>query len=312
MKPLIILTGPTASGKTDLSVNLAKAIDGEIISADSIQVYKYMDIGSAKVTEEEMCGVKHYLVDELLPDEEFNVYEFKKRAEKYIDKIYEKGKIPIIAGGTGFYIQAILYDIDFSDEDNDMSYRKELEALADEKGNRYVHNMLREIDSQSADDIHFNNRKRVIRALEYYRMTGRKMSEHNSEQHQKVSPYDFKYFVLNMDRDELYERIEKRVDIMLEAGLEDEVRKLLEMGYTKDMVSMQGIGYKEMATYIAGEISYDEAVTALKKNTRHFAKRQMTWFRREKEVTMIDFQRFENDRDKILQYLIEESNKVLL
>ena len=312
MKPLIILTGPTASGKTDLSVKLAKAIDGEIISADSIQVYKYMDIGSAKVTEEEMCGVKHYLVDELLPDEEFNVYEFKKRAEKYIDKIYEKGKIPIIAGGTGFYIQAILYDIDFSDEDNDMSYRKELEALADEKGNKYVHNMLREIDSQSADDIHFNNRKRVIRALEYYRMTGRKMSEHNSEQHQKVSPYDFKYFVLNMDRDELYERIEKRVDIMLEAGLEDEVRKLLEMGYTKDMVSMQGIGYKEMAAYIAGEISYDEAVTALKKNTRHFAKRQMTWFRREKEVTMIDFQRFENDRDKILQYLIEESNKVLL
>lgn len=309
--PLIIITGPTAVGKTELSIRLAKELGGEIISADSIQAYRYMDIGSAKVSTQEMQGIRHYLIDEFDPAESFNIFIFQERAKKYVKEIYANNKIPIIAGGTGFYIQSLLYDIDFTEEENDMAYRKQLEALAAEKGKRYLHEMLRNVDSKAADDIHENNVKRVIRALEYYRQTGEKISVHNEVQREKQSPFDFKYFVLNMDRKLLYERIEKRVDNMLEQGLVNEVKKLKAMGYQRSLVSMQGIGYKEVYAFLEGELTYEEAVLELKKNTRHFAKRQLTWFRREKEVQWINFEEFGMDKDKILEYLIKESSTVL-
>lgn len=309
--PLIIVTGPTAVGKTELSVRLAKEINGEIISADSIQVYRYMNIGSAKVSIEEMQGVRHYLIDEFNPEENFNIFVFQKKAKKYVEEIYSRNKVPIIAGGTGFYIQSLLYDIDFTREESDLAYRKELEALAVEKGNYYLHEMLLRVDSKAAQDIHENNVKRVIRALEYYRQTGEKISIHNEVQREKESPFDFKYFVLNMERKLLYERIEKRVDNMLQQGLLDEVRMLKEMGYQRNLVSMQGIGYKEIYAFLEGELSYEEAVLELKKNTRHFAKRQLTWFRREKEVEWVNFEEFGMDKDRILAYLIEKSKEVL-
>lgn len=303
-KPLIILTGPTASGKTELSVKLAKAINGEIISADSIQVYKYMDIGSAKVTAEEMDGIKHYLVDELDPRDEFNIYVFKEMAKKYTEEIYAKGKVPIIAGGTGFYIQALLYDIDFSKENNDKSYRIKLMETAREKGNEYVYNMLKEADPKAAENIHFNNLKRVIRALEYHHITGKLMSEHNALQRENISPYNFHYFVLNMDRNVLYDRINRRVDIMMEKGLVKEVKGLLDMGFERELTSMQGIGYREIISCLCGECTLEEAVENIKQNTRHFAKRQLTWFRREKCVNWIDYEEFDWDKEKMLNYMI--------
>lgn len=309
--PLIIVTGPTAVGKTELSVKLAKKIGGEIISADSIQVYRHMDIGSAKVSAEEMQGVRHYLIDEFEPTDEFNIFVFQERAKKYVEEINRRKKIPIIAGGTGFYIQSLLYDIDFTKEENDMEYRRELEHLAEIKGKHYLHEMLKQVDAISAEMIHENNVKRVIRALEYYRQTGEKISLHNEEQREKLSPFAFKYFVLNMDRQLLYERIDRRVDIMLEQGLVEEVEKLRNMGYERSLVSMQGIGYKEIFAYLEGEMSLETAVYELKKNTRHFAKRQLTWFRREKEVEWINFEEFGMNKDKILEYLIQKSSSIL-
>lgn len=309
-KPLIILTGPTASGKTELSVRLAKAVNGEIISADSIQVYKYMDIGSAKVTRDEMQGVRHYLVDELYPDEEFNIYIFKEKAKKYMDEIYAKGKVPIVAGGTGFYIQSLLYDVEFESEDNDREYRRELESMAEEKGADYLHDMLKRVDEKAAGAIHPNNVKRVIRALEYNKLTGGRISEHNERQRERKSPYSFKYFVLNMDRDRLYERIDRRIDIMLENGLVEEVNHLLDMGYGRELVAMQGLGYKEIAAYLEGELSLDEAVYILKRDTRHFAKRQLTWFRRERDVSWVNYEDFHMDKDEVLNFMINESKKI--
>ncbi len=287
-KPLVILTGPTAVGKTALSISLSKSIGGEIISADSMQIYKHMDIGSAKITREEMQGVPHYLIDELMPDEEFNIVRFKQMAVEAMEKIYANGHIPIVTGGTGFYIQALLYDVDFTENEADSEYRTELELLAKERGSRYLHDMLKEVDPASAKAIHCNNIKRVIRALEYFKLTGEKISEHNETESKKESPYNFAYLVLNRKRDVLYERIEKRIDIMLDNGLIDEVRRLKEMGYTRDMVSMQGLGYKEILDYLNGSITLDEAVYILKRDTRHFAKRQLTWFRREREVNWLD------------------------
>lgn len=311
-RPLVILTGPTASGKTELSISLAEKINGEIISADSIQVYKYMDIGSAKVTSEEMRGIKHYLIDELYPDEEFNIFIFKEKAEKYIEEIYKKGKIPIIAGGTGFYIQALLYDIKFNEEENDFEYRKKLEELAEKNGGEFLHKMLQEIDPESASSIHFNNIKRVIRALEYKHITGEKISDHNEEQKRNESPYDFKYFVLNRNRDELYERINKRVDIMMENGLIDEVKSLIERGYGRELVSMQGIGYKEIAAYLNGEMDLESAISILKRDTRHFAKRQLTWFRREKEVNWIEIEKFKDNKEEILNYITDSLHNIIM
>lgn len=310
-KPLIIVTGPTAVGKTDLSIKLAKDINGEIISADSIQIYKYMDVGSAKVMPSEMNGVVHHLIDELYPDEEFNVYTFKKMANVAMDGIYARGSVPVIAGGTGFYIQSVLYDINFDEEQGDKEYRYQLEKLAKEKGNEHIHNMLKAIDEESAAIIHKNNTKRVIRALEYYNETGKKFSQNNEEQRQNESPYDFKYFVLNMEREKLYERINMRVDMMVNAGLIEEVKNLLKMGYHRELKSMQGIGYKEIVSYLNGEMSLDEAIETLKQNTRHFAKRQLTWFRREKNVTWINYDEFGSNIDKIYQYILEETKKCL-
>ncbi len=309
-RPLIILTGPTAVGKTELSIKLAKAVNGEIISADSIQVYKYMDIGSAKVTKEEMDGVKHYLIDVLDPTDEFNIYVFKKMATEAMEEIYAKGKVPIIAGGTGFYIQSILYDIEFAEEEGDRAYRHQLEEKASLEGVSVIHKLLEEVDPKSASQIHENNLKRVIRALEYYHETGQPISEHNEEQRRKISPYNFRYYVLNMDREKLYERINLRVDIMLENGLLDEVKKLKDMGYSDDLVSMQGIGYKEIRQYIDGKCIYEEAVDTLKKNTRNFAKRQLTWFRREEDVTWLNHENFGNDKDKILDFILTDIKQV--
>ena len=305
-QPLIILTGPTASGKTALSVELAKRIGGEIISADSMQVYRYMDVGSAKVTVEEMDGVPHHLIDVLDPQDSFNVVTFQELAKEAMKKIYANGHIPIVAGGTGFYIQALLYDIDFTDNDGDMEYRHHLEELAKEQGAEVLHSMLKEVDPPSAEAIHANNVKRVIRALEFYKKTGQRISDHNEEERQKESPYNFAYYVLNMDRATLYDRIDLRVDKMIEAGLEEEVKQLKAMGCTRDMVSMQGLGYKEILDYLNGELSLEEAVYILKRDTRHFAKRQLTWFKREKDVTWVTQENFGFDREKILNWMTED------
>lgn len=304
-KPLIILTGPTAVGKTKASIGLAKALNGEIISADSMQVYKHMNIGSAKIRPEEMQGIKHYLVDVLEPNEEFHVVRFQQMAKQAMEEIYEKGKVPIVVGGTGFYIQALLYDIDFTESNEDTAYRQELEQLALEKGAEYVHALLQEIDPISAETIHANNIKRVIRALEFYRQTGERISEHNETERAKTSPYDFCYFVLNDDRAHLYERINLRIDQMLEDGLIEEVKALKEKGYTKDMVSMQGLGYKEILDYLNGECTLEEAIYILKRDTRHFAKRQLTWFRRERDVIWLDKNAYDYDEEKILQTMLD-------
>ena len=302
--PLIILTGPTGVGKTDLSIQLAKKINGEIISADSIQVYRHFDIGSAKITPDEMQGVKHYLIDILNPEEEFNIYLFKQYASEAMREIYGKGRIPMIVGGTGFYIQSILYDIDFNSEENeDKTVREKYEHIAEEYGAEYLHGLLRTVDPDSADSIHPNNIKRVIRALEYYEHTGERISVHNEREAQKQSPYNFLYFVLNRNRDVLYERINKRVDKMVADGLVDEVKGLLDMGYSRNLVSMQGLGYKEIAAYLEGECSMEEAVELLKRDTRHFAKRQLTWFRREKSVRFINYEDYGNDINNMCEAL---------
>ena len=303
-RPLIILAGPTAVGKTELSINLAKRLNGEIISADSMQVYKRMDIGTAKIMPDEMQGVKHYLVDEFEPWDEFNIAVFKERCDKYIEEIYAKGKIPILVGGTGFYIQAVLYNIDFAQTEIDSKFREKLQHFADCHGAQVLHDELRKIDPASADAIHPNNVKRVIRAIEYYEQTGQKISEHNETEKKKESPYDFRFFVMTLPREILYDRINRRVDIMRERGLENEVKGLLDEGCTKDMVSMQGLGYKEIIDAFAGNITMDEAFEKIKQETRHFAKRQFTWFRREKDVTWLDKSSFDTE-EELLEYCVK-------
>ena len=303
-KPLIVVTGPTAVGKTALSVLLAKKINGAVVSADSMQVYKGMDIGSAKVTHEEMQGVRHYLIDILEPKDEFNVYIFKQMAENAISEIYADGKIPVIAGGTGFYIQALLYDIDFTETDDDEEARSKMREFADRSGPKALHDKLRQVDPVSADAIHENNVKRVIRALEYYEKTGKRISEHNLEQRQNTSPYDFEYFVINDDRAVLYDRINKRVDEMISSGLEAEVRSLYDAGMREDDISMKGIGYREFFPYFDNRITLDEVIENIKADTRHFAKRQLTWFRRERDVKWIDVRDFGRDKDRITNYMI--------
>ena len=304
-KPLIVLTGPTAAGKTSLSISLAKAVNGEIISADSMQVYKGMDIGSAKIRKEEMQGVTHYLVDVLEPEDEFHIVKFQEMAKAAMKKIYAKGKIPILVGGTGFYIQAVTRDIDFTQAEQETSYREELERLAKEKGADYLHEELRKVDPKSAQNIHANNVKRVIRALEFYHQNKTPISEHNEEQKQQVSPYELAYFVLSAPRNILYERIDKRVDKMLEEGLLEEVRTLKERGCHRGMVSMQGIGYKEILAYLDGEYPLEEAVRILKRDTRHFAKRQLTWFKREQDVIWLDKEEFHWNENEILEYMLK-------
>ena len=303
-KPLIVLTGPTAVGKTSLSISLAKAVNGEIISADSMQVYKGMDIGSAKIRKEEMQGVTHYLVDILEPEEEFHIVKFQELAKAALEEIYAKGKIPILVGGTGFYIQAVTRDIDFTQAEQETSYREELEQFAKEKGAEYLHEKLREVDSKSAENIHANNVKRVIRALEFYHQNGTPISEHNEEQKQQTSPYNLAYFVLTAPKEILYERIDRRVDQMMEEGLLEEVKSLRERGCHRGMVSMQGLGYKEILAYLEGEYPLEEAVRILKRDTRHFAKRQLTWFRREQDVIWVDKEQFHWNEAEILEYMM--------
>lgn len=303
MKPLIILSGPTAVGKTDLSLKLAKRVNGQIISADSMQVYKGMDIGTAKIMPEEMQGVKHHLVDIITPFEEWNVLKFKNLAKEAIDKIYSERQVPVVAGGTGFYIQALIKDVDFSEE-KDNSVRKALEEEYNEKGVDYLYDELLRIDPVSAQIIHKNNVKRVVRAIEFYRLNGYPISQHNFEQSENESPYNYAYFVLTDDREKLYNRIDLRVDKMVESGLIDEVKRLQAMGLDKSFVSMQGLGYKEIIDYLEGKVSLDEAIYILKRDTRHFAKRQLTWFRREKNVVLINKSDYKND-DEILDFMMD-------
>ena len=308
-RPLVVLTGPTAVGKTKLSIALAKAIGGEIISADSMQVYRHMDIGSAKITAEEMQGVPHHLIDVLEPTEDFNVVIFQQKCRECMEGIYERGHIPILTGGTGFYIQAILKDVDFTENEEDTPYRRSLEQLALEKGAQVLQEMLKEVDPKSAEAIHQNNVKRTIRALEFYHLTGARISDHNDREKEKESVYNSCYFVLNDERDRLYERIDQRVDEMVAQGLVEEVEHLKRLGCKKGMVSMQGLGYKEILSYLEGEITLDEAVYLIKRDTRHFAKRQLTWFRREKDVIWIDKKEFLYDDKKILSFMLEQMRK---
>ena len=307
MKDLIVLTGPTAVGKTSLSIGLAKAVGGEIISADSMQVYKYMNIGTAKITEEEMCGVPHFLIDEMEPDEEFNVTIFKNKVMKYIDEIRSRGHIPIIVGGTGFYIQSVIYDINFSEYGDDSEVRKKYEEMAETLGKTELHKRLSEVDKDYADSVSENNVKKVVRALAFYEMTGEQLSLHNRKERERTSPFNFAYFVLTMDREKLYERINHRVDLMFEMGLVDEVKSLIKKGYNKSLVSMQGIGYKEVIDYLNGETSLSECIDIIKRDTRHFDKRQLTWFKREKVVSYIDKDEFVTE-DECLKEMLRVCN----
>lgn len=300
---LVILTGPTAVGKSELSIALAGKIGGEIISADSMQVYRHMDIGSAKIMPEQMGGILHHLIDVLEPAEEFNVVRFQQLAKKAMEEIYGRRHIPIVVGGTGFYIQALLYDIDFTANDEDTALRTQLEEMAAAGGKEALYERLRRIDPESCESIHAHNVKRVIRAIEFYEKTGMKISEHNRHQRERVSPYQFAYFVLNDDRDRLYSKIEARVDLMMEQGLVAEVSALADAGCTRDMVSMQGLGYKEILDYLDHQISLDEAIYTLKRDTRHFAKRQLTWFRRERDVLWINKPEYDYDDGRILDYM---------
>ncbi len=304
-KPLIILTGPTAVGKTKLSIELAKAVNGQMISADSMQVYRHMDIGTAKIRPEEMQGIPHYLIDVLDPWESFDVVRFQTMSKEALEKIYTAGAIPIVVGGTGFYIQALLYNIDFDENDSETGYRSELQSFAERHGVEALHDRLRQVDEKSADMIHPNNIKRVIRALEFYHQTGTRISEHNETQRQKESPYRFVYFVLDDERERIYRRIDQRIDQMLDQGLVAEVKQLRDMGCTRDMVSMQGLGYKEILAYLDGECTLEEAVYILKRDTRHFAKRQLTWFRREHEVRWIERQEYP-DEAAMLQAMLAQ------
>lgn len=305
-RPMIILAGPTAVGKTAASIRLAKAVGGEIISADSMQVYRHMDIGSAKIRPEEMEGVPHHLVDVLEPEEDFNVVRFQQMAKAAAEEIYARGRIPIAAGGTGFYIQALLYDIDFTENDGDSSFRRELEKTAEEKGGEYLHALLQEADPEAALQIHPHNIKRMIRALEFHHQTGGKISEHNEREREKESPYQYAYFVLTDERSRLYDRIDRRVDLMMEEGLLDEVRFLKERGVRRDSTAMQGLGYKELYACLDGEYPLEEAVRIIKRDTRHFAKRQLTWFKRERDVIWADKSVIGQDDDAVIDFMLKE------
>ncbi len=300
----MILTGPTAVGKSELAIELARQIGGEIISADSMQVYRQMDIGSAKILPEQMGGIPHHLINVLDPTEEFNVVAFQQLAKEAMAGIYARGHLPVVVGGTGFYIQALLYDIDFTENDEDTALRDGLEKLAAAQGSEILYERLRQIDPESCESIHAHNIKRVIRAIEFYEKTGTKISEHNRQQRERTSPYHFVYFVLNDDRDRLYDRIDKRVDRMMQQGLLEEVSALRAAGCTRDMVSMQGLGYKELLDYLDNRCSLEEAVYTLKRDTRHFAKRQLTWFRRERDVLWINKPEYGYDDTRILQYMV--------
>ena len=301
--PLVVVAGPTGVGKTETSIKIAKALDAEIISGDSMQIYKYMDIGTAKISDEEKEGVVHHLIDILHPSEDFSVCEYAISCKEKAEDIYNRGKLPIIVGGTGLYIDSVVDGITFSPQKSDEAYREYLKNLAETQGNEYVHSMLKDIDRESYEKIHPNNVKRVIRALEYYRLTGETISEHNEKTKNIDSPYNCAYIFLTRNRDELYERIDKRVDLMIEAGLIDETKKLFSMGISSEATSMQAIGYKEIGEFLSGEVSLDEATDTLKKNSRHYAKRQITWFSRRKDAFVVNLSETDNPLEKCLDYI---------
>ena len=303
LQPLVILTGPTAVGKTSLSIALAKATEGEIISADSMQVYRGMDIGTAKIRPEEMDGVRHHMIDVLDPDEACDVLTYKRMVTDCIKEITGRGHLPILVGGTGFYLQAVLYDIAFTEEESGGRTREAVTAFYEAHGKEALYQRLVEVDPEYAASLSPNNVKKVIRAVEYYETTGGKLSEHNAREREREAAYNAAYFVLTMDRQRLYERIDRRVDVMVAEGLVDEVRGLMQQGYTRDLVSMQGIGYKEVIDALNGECGMEEAIARIKQASRHYAKRQLTWFRRERDV--IWFDKEQKKEEEILQEMIQ-------
>lgn len=308
------MTGPTASGKTSLAVALAKEIGGEIISGDSMQVYKHMNIGTAKVTEGEKEGIPHYMIDEFEPDQECSVAIFQEKVKGYMNKIYKKGNIPIIVGGTGFYIRAITHDIAFEETDQDTTIRRELMAQANEHGPDYLYEQLKQIDPISAKNIHKNNIQRVVRALEYYKQTGQLISAHNAKEQTRQTPYNLLFFGLNMDRALLYDRIDTRVDQMIEEGLVNEIKSLLDKGYSKTLPSMKGIGYKEFYPYFENKESLESCIQTLKQNTRHYGKRQLTWLRHQANPIWVNVDEFDFNKDKILEVLlkhVEQKNLII-
>lgn len=308
---LFILIGPTAIGKTALSVELAKRINGEIISADSMQIYKYMNIGSAKITKEEMENIPHHLIDIIFPNEDFTVADFKNNAVKLIKDINSRGKLPIVAGGTGLYINSLVYNLNFTQVAPNEEIRVKLESLGDKHGNEYLHQELEKIDIESAEKISVNDRKRIIRAIEIFEITGKPMSEHNKNFRVPVEDYNLVMIGLNMDRKELYNRINLRVDIMIEEGLVEEVNNLLKMGYNKELVSMQGIGYKEILMYLEGNISLEKSIELIKQGSRNYAKRQLTWFRRDNRIKWVNVDKFSN-LDDLSQYIIDYSKDKII
>ena len=283
---VVVICGPTASGKTALSIELAKRINGEIISSDSMQIYKDMDIGTAKPTKEEMQGIKHYLVDFVEPNKRYSVADFKKDAEKAIEEILKNGKVPIIVGGTGLYVDSLIYGIEYQDIKFDEQYRKELENRVEQEGLESLYNEAQKIDPQAMEKISLNDQKRILRVLEIYKATGKNKTEQEAESRKNGVKYDYKVFAINMDREKLYERINKRVDIMIEQGLIQEVQDLLKK-YDEFPTAMQGLGYKEVVEYLQGNISKEEMIEKIKMETRRYAKRQITWFKKNKQTIWI-------------------------
>lgn len=300
MKPIVyVIGGPTASGKSKLAVELAKKVNGEIISADSMQIYKEMNIGTAKVNKEEMQGVQHYLVDFVSPDERYSVSNFKKDAEKAIEEMLEKGKTPIVVGGTGLYIDSLIYGIEFQNEEVDLEYREKLNKIADEKGLESLYKKAQEIDPEAMKKISINDRKRIIRVLEIYHKTGKTKTEQELQSRKNEVKYEYKVFAITMDREKLYERIEKRVDSMIEQGLIEEVKQILEKYHTFP-TAMQGLGYKEVVEYLEGFCTKEEMIEKIKKETRHYAKRQLTWFRKNKEIIWLDGEKSTDENVSII------------
>lgn len=305
MEPVIVLAGPTASGKTALSIELAKLINGSIVSADSMQLYKYMDIGTAKPDAEEMAGIKHYMIDEVYPDENFSVAKYREMALGYISRIIEENRRPIVAGGTGLYINSLIYNINFTETYCDSGLREQLKNEAKEKGNKYLYEKLLAIDPQAAERIHENDVKRVIRAIEVFKHTNRPISEHSRLSRLELPPYNYIVFGLNWDRQKLYERIDKRVDRMMNKGLIDEVKELLKLGYGKGNTAMQGIGYKEIINYLKGMCTLEETLYIIKRDTRRYAKRQLTWFRKIEKIKWIDVNE-NSDMKELAEKIIKE------
>lgn len=314
MKPVIVIVGPTASGKTSLSIEIAKQINGSIVSADSMQIYRYMNIGTAKPGKAEMAGIEHYMIDVADPGENFSVAKYREMALDSINKIISENKNPVIVGGTGLYINSLLYNISFSETICDDELRDALMTEASEKGNRYLHEKLKAIDPQAAARIHENDIKRVIRAIEVYTHTNMSITEHEKMSKLEPPPYKYIPYGLNWERKKLYERIDRRVDMMIESGLIDEVKELVELGYTRKSTAMQAIGYKEVLSYLEGNSSLEETIYIIKRDTRRYAKRQMTWFRKMQEIKWIDIDEnvdFKRTAEEIIQECIATHGIIL-